>query len=83
MTAYLFPVNSEYPSAELLGTVTVESVNGWFNFTDLGVTHAGEYEIQFMVDEPEGASHLRYTLTACLHDVMMLLFASLLVEPSC
>ena len=60
MTAYLFPVNSEYPSAELLGTVTVESVNGWFNFTDLGVTHEGEYEIQFMVDEPEGASHLRY-----------------------
>ena len=61
MTAHLIAVNSDYASdAELIGTTTVENTNGWFNFTDLGVSHAGEYQIQFMMSEPDAASHLRY-----------------------
>ena len=59
VTAYLYHVSTLYSEAELVGMETASSQEGWFNFTDLGVSHAGNYEIQFMVTSPEGASHLR------------------------
>ena len=38
------------PRATLLGTTTIEVVNGWANFTDLAVSHSGSgYAIYFTV----------------------------------
>ena len=58
MTAILIPVDSMYPEAMVTGE-TVRAVNGWFNFTELAISHPGDYQVQFMVTQPEGASALR------------------------
>ena len=38
------------PRAKLMGTTTIEVVNGWANFTDLAISHYGDgYAIYFTV----------------------------------
>ena len=49
--------NTGYSGAVLGGTVTVEADNGWFNFTDLSISHAGTgYIIDFDITMPTAAA---------------------------
>ena len=49
LTATLVPISSAFPEAELLGTVSIKHFGGYFNFSDLAVSHAGTYKIVFEV----------------------------------
>lgn len=40
--------------------MTVGHNAGYFNFTDLAVSHSGTYRLQFDVTNPSGASSFRY-----------------------
>ena len=57
LTAYLVQVDTEWDEATLIGLETVSYSNGHFTFTDLGVSHSGEYQIEFRVTYPEEAAH--------------------------
>ena len=48
-----------HPDAVLGGTTTISSAEGWFNFTDLFITHAGPgYILQFDITKPSSAAGL-------------------------
>ena len=48
-----------HASAVLSGTTTIASTNGWFNFTDLAISHAGSgYIIDFAITYPASAAGL-------------------------
>ena len=43
---------SGHPSAVLSGTTTVAFVGGWANFTDIAISHAGAYKLDFNITTP-------------------------------
>lgn len=46
-----------HANAKLTGTLTVTSSNGWFNFTDLQISHKGDgYIIDFEITSPASAT---------------------------
>ena len=46
-----------HPDAALSGITTISSVDGWFNFTNLTISHAGEgYVIEFEITYPPTAA---------------------------
>ena len=54
-----------HPSAVLNGTLTVNASNGWFNFTDLEISHMGVgYIIDFNVTFPDAAVNFSISSTA-------------------
>ena len=51
MKATLRP-GTGHGSAILSGTTLITSEQGWFNFTDLSISHKGQYYIDFDIAEP-------------------------------
>ena len=48
-----------HPDAVLGGTTTITSVEGWFNFTDLFISHAGSgYVLMFDITTPSSAASM-------------------------
>ncbi|XP_052804443.1 fibrocystin-L-like isoform X2 [Mya arenaria] len=59
-----------HSSAALSGTVTVASENGWVNFTDLQISHAGSgYIIDFEITAPAEAAYLNFSLSTDAFDL--------------
>ena len=57
-----------HPDAVLSGTLQVNVSNGWFNFTDLAISHMGAgYILDFNVTYPEAATN--FTLSTSPFDV--------------
>ncbi|XP_052286416.1 fibrocystin-L-like [Dreissena polymorpha] len=47
-----------HPNAQLLGTLNVTAENGWFNFSDLAITHMGsDYVLDFKIISPVEAEN--------------------------
>ena len=59
LTAYLVEVEGSWPGVTLTGSETVPYKDGAFTFTDLGISHSGDYQLEFVVTCPVEASHIR------------------------
>ncbi|KAL4231848.1 hypothetical protein ACF0H5_009424 [Mactra antiquata] len=65
ITASIISCSSCHGDAALIGTTTVVSKNGWFNFTDLGISHKGEeYVIEFAISAPPAAVATNLSVTS-------------------
>ena len=54
-----------HPNAQLNGTLQINSTNGWFNFTDLTVSHMGTgYILDFNVTFPSQAENFTLASTS-------------------
>lgn len=58
LTCHLVTVSGP-ADASLLGNTTTHFQQGWFNYTDLAISHPGTYKLVFAISEPEAVSHLR------------------------
>lgn len=60
LTATLVKVSTSYSSnVTLIGTTEVSHSNGYFTFTNLGISHKGTYKIEFKVSDPTTAAHFK------------------------
>ena len=67
LTASLRP-GTGHPSAFLNGTLQVNASSGWFNFTDLEISHMGVgYILDFNVTSPDAA--LNFSISSTPFDV--------------
>ena len=67
LTASIRP-GTGHPDAVLIGNLQVNASNGWFNFTDLVISHMGNgYILDFNVTSPQVAEN--FTLSTSPFDV--------------